>query len=85
MVTLKLMTKQEQKILYALQGRFYKVGRFIMGRIFDPYVYIKNGEAVEAYNLTLDEAKALIRKTKRTLPEYYHIFNNKNKWVSHLK
>lgn len=80
------MTKNEQKVIYALEERFYKVGRFIDGQIFDPYVYIKDGEAVEAINLTLEEAKLAFYdalKKKHTL--YCHIFNNKNKWVSHLK
>lgn len=73
------MTKLEQQILLALEERFYNVGRYIQGQVFDPYVYIKENEAVEAINLTYNEAVAIYYKAMRK--GTYHIFKN-GKWVS---
>jgi hypothetical protein len=77
------MKKKEKEFLKALEERFYKVGSFIDGAVFDPYVY-KNekGEAVEAIELTLAEANRLITEARKKSPvRYYHIFNDDDKWV----
>lgn len=78
------MNKQEQKFLNALEERFYKVGKYIDGSVFDPYVYVKEGVgAVEAINLTLEEARKLVHQARTKTPvQYYHIFNRENRWVA---
>lgn len=78
------MKKNEKEFLDALEERFYKVGSFIDGRVFDPYVY-KNekGEVVEAIKLTLNEAHNLVQIARSTHPnQYFHIFNDKDRWIS---
>ena len=77
------MNKEEQKFIDALEERFYKVGSFIDGNVFDPFVY-KNDEGivVEAIDLTLDEAKKVVRFARlKKADRYYHIFNKENKWT----